>query len=180
MSPPEERSHPIRPARPKELREAIANVQARLEALEAEQVKARARLVALQSELTSLGGASEAREASKPQAPSAVPETPEEKVRLFRSLFRGRTDVFPTRFVSKRTGKPGYAPACRNKFVAGVCELPKIRCGECPNQAFLPFDDAAVLAHLTGREVLGLYPLLEDETCWLLASTSTREPGPTT
>ncbi len=88
---------------------------------------------------------------------------------MFRSLFRGRTDVYPTRFVSRRTAKSGYTPACRNKFVQGLCELPRIKCGECPNQAFLPFDDAAVLAHLTGRHVMGIYPLLEDETCWLLA-----------
>jgi superfamily II DNA or RNA helicase len=71
--------------------------------------------------------------------------------------------------VSKRTGKPGYTPACRNKFVKGLCELPKVKCGECPNQAFIPFDDAAVIGHLTGRHVMGVYPLLEDETCWFLA-----------
>ena len=71
--------------------------------------------------------------------------------------------------MSKKTGKPGYAPACANKFVSGVCELPKVKCGECPNQAFIPFDDAAVLGHLTGRHVMGVYPLLEDETCWFLA-----------
>jgi len=98
-----------------------------------------------------------------------APTSPAEKVALFRSLFRGREDVFPTRFVSKKTGKPGYAPACRNKFVKGVCELPRVKCGECPNQAFIPFDDAAVVGHLTGRYVMGVYPLLEDETCWLLA-----------
>jgi hypothetical protein len=90
-------------------------------------------------------------------------------MKLFRSLFRGREDVFPTRFVSKKTGKIGYAPACRNKFVKGVCELPKVKCGECPNQAFIPFDDAAVVGHLTGRHVMGVYPLLEKETCWFLA-----------
>ncbi len=99
-----------------------------------------------------------------------VPRTAAEKVKLFRSLFRGRADVFPTRFVSKGTGKPGYAPACRNKFVNGICELPRVKCGECPNQAFIPFDDAAVIGHLTGRHVMGVYPLLEDETCWLLAA----------
>ncbi len=99
-----------------------------------------------------------------------VPKTPAEKVALFRSLFRGREGVFPTRFVSKKTGKPGYAPACRNKFVRGVCELPKVKCGECPNQAFIPFDDAAVALHLTGRHVMGVYPLLEDDTCWFLAA----------
>jgi len=71
--------------------------------------------------------------------------------------------------VSKKTGKPGYAPACTNKFVRGVCELPRVKCGECPNQAFAHADDAAVLAHLQGRHVMGVYPLLEDETCWFLA-----------
>lgn len=40
--------------------------------------------------------------------PRPGPTTPSEKVRLFRSLFRGREDVFPIRFVSKKTGKPGY------------------------------------------------------------------------
>jgi hypothetical protein len=54
-------------------------------------------------------------------------------------------------------------------FVRGVCELPKVKCGECSNQAFVDVDDAAVLAHLQGRHVMGVYPLLEDETCWFLA-----------
>ncbi|PYV13788.1 MAG: restriction endonuclease subunit R, partial [Acidobacteria bacterium] len=56
-----------------------------------------------------------------------------------------------------------------NKFIRGVCELPKIKCGECPNQAFIPVDDQVVLDHLQGRHVIGVYPLLEDETCWFLA-----------
>jgi hypothetical protein len=101
--------------------------------------------------------------------PSRCHGSPEEKVWLFRQLFRGRQDVFPTRFVRKRTGKPGYAPACTNKFVRGVCELPKVKCGECRNQAFVPVDDQAVLAHLQGRQVMGVYPLLDDDSCWLLA-----------
>jgi superfamily II DNA or RNA helicase len=53
--------------------------------------------------------------------------------------------------------------------VRGGCALPTIRCGECPNQAFLPADEQAILDHLRGRHVMGVYPLLEDETCWLLA-----------
>src|SRR5262249_17878815 len=85
-------------------------------------------------------------------------------------LFRGRRDVFPVRFVSKGSGKPGYAPACANKFVRGVCELPRIKCGECPNQAFLPVDAAVLLDHLRGKHVVGVYPLPEDATCWLLAA----------
>lgn len=38
-----------------------------------------------------------------------------EKIALFRSLFRGREDVYPRRFESKKTGRSGYAP-----FVVGL------------------------------------------------------------
>jgi superfamily II DNA or RNA helicase len=99
-----------------------------------------------------------------------APETPADKVGLFRSLFRGRLDVFPTRFVSKKTGKPGYAPACANKWEPGLCLLKSGgKCGDCANQAFIPIDDQVVTDHLKGRHVIGCYPLLEDETCWFLA-----------
>ncbi|HVW28091.1 MAG TPA: DEAD/DEAH box helicase family protein [Polyangiaceae bacterium] len=90
-------------------------------------------------------------------------------MKLFRQLFRGREDLYPTRFVSKKTGKAGYAPACANKFVAGVCALPKVKCGDCTHQAFRPVDSEAVLAHLRGKHVMGIYPMLPDETCWFLA-----------
>ncbi len=63
-----------------------------------------------------------------------APRSPTEKVKLFRQLFRGRDDLYSTRFVSKKTGKAGYAPACANKFVVGLCELPKVKCGECANR----------------------------------------------
>ena len=33
---------------------------------------------------------------------------PEAKIALFRSLFRGREDLYPQRFVSRKTGKAGY------------------------------------------------------------------------
>ena len=47
-----------------------------------------------------------------------------EKVTLFHTLFRGRDDVFPRRWENSRTGKVGYAPACRNEWVRGICEKP--------------------------------------------------------
>jgi superfamily II DNA or RNA helicase len=99
-----------------------------------------------------------------------VPTSPYDKVRLFRSLFRGREDVFPTRFIAKKTQRAGYAPACSNKFVRGVCDLPRIKCGACANQAFVSVSDDLIAAHLQGRHVMGVYPLLEDETCWFLAA----------
>jgi len=167
IAPAETKLQSACPSQRKDLLEAIQREEARLGRLEAEQANTRSRLAALQAELISLGAEPETRLA-QPLGVEA-PRTSAEKVKLFRSLFRGREEVFPTRFMSKKTGKPGYAPACRNKFVRGVCELPKVKCGECPNQAFIPFDDAAVVGHLTGRHVMGVYPLLDDETCWFLA-----------
>lgn len=157
------------PGRREELLDAIAGEEGRVARLESEPADARSRLAALRAEMASFGAEPGIRVRLAVVAEAPVPNTSAEKVKLFRSLFRGREEVFPMRFVSKKTGKPGYAPACRNKFVKGVCELPKVKCGECPNQAFIPFDAAAVVGHLSGRHVMGVYPLLDDETCWFLA-----------
>lgn len=97
------------------------------------------------------------------------------KIALFRSLFRGRDDIYPRRFESRKTGKPGYAPACANEWVRGICEKPRIKCAECPNRRFLPVTDDVIRWHLSGHDpdgqpfVAGVYPLLRDETCFFLA-----------
>jgi superfamily II DNA or RNA helicase len=92
-----------------------------------------------------------------------------EKVALFRRLFRGRTDVYPIRWESKTTGKAGYAPACANEWRTGVCEKPRIKCGDCGNRLFLPLSDSVIYAHLAGEHTVGVYPLLGDDTCYFLA-----------
>jgi len=93
----------------------------------------------------------------------------EAKVALFRRRFRGRTDVYPVRWESKTTGKSGYAPACANEWRAGVCEKPRIKCGDCRNRSLIPLSDAAIYAHLAGDHTIGVYPLLEDDSCCFLA-----------
>ena len=99
----------------------------------------------------------------------------EEKIRLFRSLFRGREDVYARRFESRKSGKAGYAPACANEWVRGVCEKPRIACAECPHRRFLPITDEVIRRHLSGEDgagnsfVVGLYPLLPDDSCWFVA-----------
>jgi len=98
----------------------------------------------------------------------SVPRTSAEKIRLFRSLFRGRTDVFPKRWENVKQERSGYAPACANEWVRGVCEKPKIRCGECPNQAFIPVEDGVIADHLSGKYTAGVYPLLDDDSCWFV------------
>jgi hypothetical protein len=63
------------------------------------------------------------------------------KIALFRSLFRGREDVYARRFKSR---KSGYQPDCANEWVRGVCEKPKIKCTDCPNQRFCPVTDSTI------------------------------------
>jgi hypothetical protein len=95
--------------------------------------------------------------------------SPAEKIELFRSLFQGRTDIYAQRFES-RSGKTGYAPACAHEWIAELCQKPRIRCADCPNRRFLPLTDAAIRRHLSRSDfVIGIYPLLLDETCFFFA-----------
>ena len=97
------------------------------------------------------------------------------KIALFRSLFRGREDVYPVRFESRRTGRSGYTPACANEWVRGLCEKPRVKCAICPNRRFLPVTNEVIRWHLSGKDdrgrdfVIGLYPMLQDEFCYFLA-----------
>jgi superfamily II DNA or RNA helicase len=100
---------------------------------------------------------------------------PEAKIALFRSLFWGREDVYPVRFESQKSGRSGYAPACANEWIRGLCEKPRIKCGACPNRKLLPVTDEVIRHHLSGTDergrplVIGVYPMLLDETCHFLA-----------
>lgn len=96
--------------------------------------------------------------------------TAQGRVALFASLFRGRPDVFATRWESRtRAGRSGWAPRCENEWRPGVCEKPRVKCAACVQRRFVAFSDAQVRRHLEGRQTIGIYPLLSDETCWLVA-----------
>ena len=90
----------------------------------------------------------------------------EEKISLFRSLFRGREDIYARRFESKKSGISGYQPACRNEWVQGVCKKP---CSRCTNRSTMPITNDVVKNHLKGDIVMGIYPMLQNETCYFLA-----------
>jgi superfamily II DNA or RNA helicase len=149
----------------------LAREETQLADLERTRETTRARIASLRAELGSTAMVAPAPLRLPLAANGKVPQTPADKVKLFRSLFRGRADVFPTRFVSKKTGKSGYAPACSNKWEPGVCVLKTGgKCSDCANQAFIPVGDQVISDHLKGRHVMGVYPLLEDETCWFVAA----------
>lgn len=110
-----------------------------------------------------------------PPMPSVhMRSTPEEKIHLFRSYFRGREDVFARRWYSSKTEKSGYSPVCANEWRYGVCIKPKGKCSKCENRVPVPLDDAVIFRHLRGKaahgeDVIGLYPILPDDTCYFLA-----------
>jgi hypothetical protein len=91
-----------------------------------------------------------------------------QKIGLFKQLFKGRSDVFASRWENSK-GRSGYSVACHNEWEPGTCNKPKIKCNECLYRKYKALDDQAVYAHLTGKLIVGLYPLLTDNTCHLLA-----------
>lgn len=93
----------------------------------------------------------------------------DDKVALFRQLFRGRDDVWALRWESKTSGKSGYSPACANEWQPGICGKPRIKCGDCTHRQLIPVSDPIIYRHLAGEHTIGVYPLLEDDFCYFLA-----------
>lgn len=81
----------------------------------------------------------------------------ETKVALLRMLFGARSDVFAVRWENASTGRSGWSPALRGWSRSRG------------KKDYLPLTDEVLLAHVRGEQTLGIYPLLADDTCMLLA-----------
>lgn len=153
----------------------IVVIQDRLAQLDAERRELEARLTDLTSR----------RRQAKPLLSSdgmvTADSAPASKIALFRSLFRGREDVYPKRWTNSRNVKSGYAPVCANEWVPRLCGKPKVKCGDCPNRALIAVTDMIINQHLRGEGpdgrdfTIGVYPMLADETCWFLAADFDKE-----
>ena len=140
---------------------------------------ARDRIKEIQLELTRLAARRDALErelASLNAQPQDKPRhsliTMDSHVDLFLRMFRCRESVYPKLWENRAKGIGGYSPACRNEWVKGVCGKPpngRVKCSECPNQAFPALDEDAVRAHLNGQAIIGTYAIREDDTCVFLA-----------
>jgi hypothetical protein len=62
------------------------------------------------------------------------------------------------------------APACGNEWRPGVCNKPRVKCGDCAQRQLLPVTDQVIFRHLAGQHTVGAYPLLTDESCYFLAA----------
>lgn len=103
--------------------------------------------------------------------------TIEKKITLFRSLFRGREDVYPVYWVNKKKNASGYKPARSNEWGCRTCKLANIKPKDCPHKTYIPLDDKVIYNHLAGVKdywgnpfSIGVYTLLPDDTCWFLAA----------
>jgi superfamily II DNA or RNA helicase len=133
----------------------LSAIDSRLAELEREKQQ----LIALRAELRN----------SKTAPPISDSFSPEQKIAIFRNLFRGRTDIFANRWQNQR-GRSGYSVACDNEWVQGICNKPRIKCLDCTHRQFSELNDQVIYRHLAGQQVVGLYPLLQDNTCHLLAA----------
>ncbi|MGD8751632.1 MAG: DEAD/DEAH box helicase family protein [Anaerolineales bacterium] len=161
-----------------EIERLISDAEKELTRLNAERAEIIARLQSLRREKRTLSKLGQQLPLKFQSSPVTNQSSEQEKIVLFKSLFRGREDVYPLRFESVKTGKTGYQPACGNEWISSVCYKPKIKCSECDNQDFLPIDETVLRNHLMGRDTssssskdftAGVYPLLLDNTCWFLA-----------
>lgn len=165
-------------SRMSDIESRIIEIEQRLEMLDAERAELTQELSELRDQV--------AREKelvcstpSFPDAPITNSSPADEKITLIRRLFRGRDDAYARRWESLKTGKSGYQPACRNEWVNGLCDKRRVKCADCSNREFLPLTDAVVRNHVAGHErnssdrshnfIIGIYPMLSDETCWFLA-----------
>ena len=158
-----------------EIAAAIESEEARLAELHRSVAERTAHLATLREQLDAVPHGQLSIVSEPAAAPLSTPTSNAQKIALFRSLFRGREDVFARRWQNPKTERSGYSPACANEWEHGVCEKGigagrRATCGDCTNQAFLPITEHEIAGHLRGDHVIGVYPLLTDEACWFLAA----------
>ena len=101
----------------------------------------------------------------------------EQRIALFRSLFHGRDDVYAVRW-ENTDGRYGYMPKADRDWKAYLRAKDEDRKKvDRQTRKFRPLNDEVVRGHLVGDHTIGIYPLLQDETCWFLAAISTRKRG---
>ena len=101
-----------------------------------------------------------------PSAAVTVDSPPAVKVSLFKDLFRGRDDVYAVRWEG-RNGKSGYSPAGDKEWDKAPSS------GRGPKKSFrltklFSLTEEVIRDHLLGKQTIGVYPLLQDDTCWFV------------
>lgn len=96
-------------------------------------------------------------------------ENQTQQIQLFKSAFKGREDVFAVRWENGK--KSGYMPAY--SYDPYLYRAHKMRGGTFQNyqdKTYLPLFDKEIEKHLNGEQLVGIYPLLSDNTSWFIAA----------
>lgn len=91
------------------------------------------------------------------------------QIQVFQSFFKGREDVFAIRW--EKESKSGYMPAYDldwNAFSKHKANVGTLK--DFPNKQFAKLTEQRIANHLNGKEVIGLYPLLEDNSSWFIVA----------
>ena len=97
--------------------------------------------------------------------------TPQEKIIIFKNLFRGREDVFAIYWEKADKSASGYTPACLNEWKPGVCyKLQRQKCKDRPHANYTGLNDYYIELHLRGQKIYGIYPLIDDNQSYFIAT----------
>ena len=92
-----------------------------------------------------------------------------EHINTFRSLFKGREDVFAVRW--EKSGKSGYMPSYQyDPYHYRAHKMNGGTFANYPHKNYLPLTDNEIQKHLNGVQQIGVYPLLQDNTSWFLVA----------
>lgn len=90
----------------------------------------------------------------------------EDKINIYLSYFKGRTDIYAEKYYDKETGKKKYSPVCINKF-SEVCNF---KCKTCKYKKYVGLQENNLLKHFKGIKSYGIYPMLDNDECYFLVT----------
>ena len=95
----------------------------------------------------------------------------EDSVKIFMNYFKGRNDVYPYLSIDKTNPNIKYfIPACANEWKNGVCNKTMgKKCKTCQYRENKPISKDTIYKHMYGNQSIGIYPLLENDTCFFLS-----------
>lgn len=95
----------------------------------------------------------------------------EDSVKIFMDYFKGRNDVYPYLSIDKNNPNiKYYIPACANEWKNGVCNKTMgKKCKTCQYRENKPISKETIHKHMYGSHPIGIYPLLENDTCFFLS-----------
>ncbi len=96
------------------------------------------------------------------------------QIDIYKSLFKGREDVFAIRW--EKGNKSGYMPSYQ--FDPYQYRLHSAKGGsfkDFKDKTYKPLSDDQITKHLRGEQLIGLYPLLTDNTSFFIAADFDKE-----